>query len=80
VLQKELIRDSFVPDLEIQQMRQYNRRRFALVRNLQRAEQALDMVLQRCNIRLSNYVSDIGGKPMKKVLNASAKGRPIRTS
>jgi transposase len=74
VLQKELIRDSFVPGPEIQQMRQYNRRRFALTRNLQRAEQAQDMVLQRCNIRLSNYVTDIGGKSMKKVLNALSQG------
>ena len=56
VLQKELLKDSFVPGPEIQQMRQYNRRRFALNRNLQRTEQGLDLVLQRCNIRLSNYV------------------------
>jgi transposase len=74
VLQKDLLRDSFVPGPEIQQMRQYNRRRFALVRNQQRVEQALDMVLQRCNIRLSNYVSDIGGKSMKKVLKALSQG------
>jgi transposase len=74
VLQKELIRDSFVPGPEIQQMRQYNRRRFALTRNLQRAEQALDMVLQRCNIRLSNYVSDIGGQSMRKVIKAFSQG------
>jgi transposase len=74
VLQKELLRDSFVPGPEIQQMRQYNRRRFALVRNHQRAEQTLDLVLQRCNIRLSNYVSDIGGKSMRKVIKALSQG------
>lgn len=74
VLQKELIKDSFVPGPEIQQMRQYNRRRFALVKSLQRAEQALDLVLQRCNIRLSNYVSDIGGKSMRNVIRALSQG------
>jgi transposase len=74
VLQKELLKDSFVPGPEIQQMRQYNRRRFALNRNLQRAEQSLDLVLQRCNIRLSNYVSDIGGKSMRNVIKALSQG------
>jgi transposase len=74
VLQKELLKDSFVPGPEIQQMRQYNRRRFALNRNLQRAEQSLDLVLQRCNIRLSNYVSDIGGKSMRKIIKALSEG------
>jgi transposase len=74
VLQKELLKDSFVPGPEIQQMRQYNRRRFTLNRNLQRAEQSLDLVLQRCNIRLSNYVSDIGGKSMRNVIKALSQG------
>ena len=73
-LQKELLKDSFVPGPEIQQMRQYNRRRFALNRNQQRAEQSLDPVLQRCNIRLSNYVSDIGGKSMRNVIKALSQG------
>lgn len=74
VLQKELLKDSFVPGPDIQQMRQYNRRRFVLNRNLQRAEQSLDLVLQRCNIRLSNYVSDIGGKSMRNVIKALSQG------
>jgi transposase len=74
VLQKELIKDSFVPGPEIQQMRQYNRRIFVLNRSLQRAEQSIDLTLQRCNIRLSNYISDIGGKSMRKVIKALTEG------
>lgn len=38
--------------------------------NLLCAEQSIDLILQCRNIRLSNYVSDIGGKSMKKVIDA----------
>lgn len=74
VLQKGLIKGSFVPDARIQEMRQYNRRDSYLDRQLQRAEQAIDLILQRCNIRLSNYVSDIGSKSMRKVVRALSEG------
>lgn len=69
-LQKELIRSSYVPDQTIRQLRGYNRRMFYLNRNLRRAEQSIDLILQRSNIRLSNYVSDIGGKSYRKVVEA----------
>ncbi|MDR1055773.1 MAG: hypothetical protein LBL90_08130 [Prevotellaceae bacterium] len=36
----------------------------------QQAEATLNLTLQRCNIRLSNYVSDIGCKSMRKVVKA----------
>ncbi len=56
VLQKGLIKSSFIPDDQTQQLRYYNRKIFYLNRHSQRAEQALDLILQRCNIRLSNYI------------------------
>jgi transposase len=74
VLQKGLIKNSFIPDQQTQQLRQYNRKIFCLNRQKQRAEQAIDLILQRCNIRLSNYVSDIGGKSMRKVVTALSAG------
>ena len=74
VLQKELIKDSYVPDSIIQQLRQYNRRMFNLNKSKQRAQVGIDLTLQRCNIRLSNYVSDIGGKSMQKVVKALTDG------
>lgn len=57
-------------DSKIQELRQYSRRIFHLTRRKQQAESAIDLTLQRCNIRLSNYVSDIGCKSMRKVVNA----------
>lgn len=75
VLQKGLIRGSFIPESRIQELRQYNRRISYLNRNLQRADQSIDLILQRCNIRLSNYVSDVGGKSMRNVVRAMSTGQ-----
>lgn len=75
VLQKELIKGSFIPEHRIQELRGYNRRITYLNRNLQRADISIDLILQRCNIRLSNYVSDIGGKSMRKVVKALSMGQ-----
>jgi hypothetical protein len=74
VLQKDLIKDSYVPGPAIRQLRQYNRRMFYINRNKQRAEQAIGLTLQRCNIRLSNYVPGIGSKSMRKVVAAVING------
>lgn len=74
VLQKELIRGSYVPQPHIQEMRQYERFVFNLSRRVVHVEQQIDMQLQRCNIRLSNYVSDIGGVSMRKVIKAITQG------
>jgi len=74
VLQKDLIRGSYVPEAKIQELRQYSRRIFNLNRSKQRAEVSIDLTLQRCNIHLSNYVSDIGGKSMQKVVHALIRG------
>ena len=55
---KDLISKSFVPPEIIQQLRQYDRRIFDLDTEIVRKLSKLDGVMQRCNIRLSNYVSN----------------------
>lgn len=74
VLQKGLIRGSYVPDRMIQCLRQYERRNHELSKNIVHAEQRMDMILQRCNIRISNYVSCISCKDYQKVVNAIISG------
>lgn len=74
VLQKELIKGSFIPEPLIQDMRQYGRAITRIKRDIVRTEQQIDLVLQRCNIRLSNYVSDVKGKSMQKVVRAIIEG------
>ena len=74
VLQKGLIRGSYVPDRMIQCLRQYERRNHELSKNIVHAEQRMDMIIQRCNIRISNYVSSISCKGYQKVVNAIISG------
>ena len=71
---KELIGGSFVPPEDIQQLRQYDRRIFDLDEEIVRKLSKLDAVLQRCNIRLSNYVSNVDCKSYKKVVALLASG------
>ena len=71
---KELIGGSFVPPDDIQQLRQWDRRIFDLDEEIVRKLSKLDAVLQRCNIRLSNYVSNVDCKSYKKVVALLASG------
>ena len=74
-MQKGLIGGSFVPDEDLQQLRQYSRGYHYLSQQIVRVEQRLDNHLQRCNIRISNYVSNQGkNKSIRKVLKAIQKG------
>lgn len=70
VLLKNLVRNSFVPDGMIRQLRLYGRRINELNKDIVRCEQRIDMILQSCNIRISNHVSNISGKSYTKVVYA----------
>jgi transposase len=71
---KDLVRGSFVPPERIQQLRQYDRRIFDIDAEIVRKLSKLDAVLQRCNIRLSNYVSNTDTKSYKDVVDELCKG------
>ena len=71
---KELVRGSFVPPERIQQLRQYDRRIFDLDDEINRKLSKLDVALQRCNIRLSNYVSNTDSKSYKEVVARISEG------
>ena len=71
---KDLVRGSFVPDECIQQLRQYDRRIFDLDAEIVRKLSKLDAVMQRCNIRLSNYVSNTDTKSYKDVVDELCRG------
>jgi len=82
-LQKEMIRGSYVPADDVQQMRQYSRRYRYLGKCIVRVEQRLDNHLQRCNIRFSNYVSNQGSNvSMRKVVKKMIEGErdPVKLS
>lgn len=73
-LLKDLIRGSYVPEDRIQQLRQYDRRIFDLNKDIVYKLTKLDAALQRCNIRLSNYVSATDGKSYQNVVEKISDG------
>ena len=73
-LLKDLLKGSYVPDNLIQQLRQYDRRISDLNHEIVRKLGKLDAALQRCNIRISNYVSTTDGKSYKEVVRLITEG------
>lgn len=73
-LMKDLIKGSYVPPLIIQRLRQYNRRIFDLNKKVVYNLTKLDACLQRCNIRISNYVSSTDSKGYKGVVRCISQG------
>jgi transposase len=69
-LQKRLIKGSYIPGKNIQELRQYERRYVYLVGQVTRIEQAIDRQLHRCNIRITNFTSRIGSVSVMKVVRA----------
>ena len=74
VLMKDLVSGSYVPEQRIQELRQYERRYSNLNRKGVRVKSNMDTQLQRCNIRFSNYISDVGSQAMRKVVKQIISG------
>ena len=73
-LMNNLIASSFVPDEKIQRLRQYDRRIFDLNTEISRKLVKIDQCVQRCNIRISNYVSTTDSKGYRSVIELLAEG------
>ena len=73
-LLKNLIASSFVPDEKIQRLRQYDRRIFDLNASISRNLVKLDQCIQRCNIRISNYVSTTDSKGYRSIVKLISQG------
>ena len=71
---KHLVRGSFVPPERIQQLRLYDRRIYDLDDEIIRKLAKLDAAVQRCNIRLSNYVSNTDSVSYKSVIDKICEG------
>ena len=73
-LQKDLLASSFVPDDKIQRLRQYDRRIFDLNASISRNLVKLDQCVQRCNIRISNYISTTDSKGYRSIVKLISQG------
>ena len=74
-LRKELIRGSYVPSSEIQQLRQYNRRIFDINKQSVYIQNKIDAALQRCNIRIGNYRSNVRAKSYCEIVDMLSEGK-----
>ena len=74
-LTKDLIRGSYVPEERIQQLRLYDRRVHDLNHEIVTKLNRLDAALQRCNIRISNYVSSLDGKAYGDIVDLISEGK-----
>ncbi len=70
VIQKNLVRGSYVPGRHIQELRQFERRYVRLCEQSTRIEQEIDRQLHRCNIQITNYATKIGSVSVIKVVKA----------
>lgn len=73
-LMNNLIASSFVPDEKIQRLRQYDRRIFDLNTSISRNLVKLDQCMQRCNIRISNYISTTDSKGYRSIVRLISQG------
>ena len=73
-LLNNLIASSFVPDEKIQRLRQYDRRIFDLNASISRNLVKLDQCIQRCNIRISNYISTTDSKSYRSIVKLISQG------
>jgi len=74
VVQKNLVRGSYIPGRHIQELRQIERRYVRLCEQSTRIEQEIDRQLHRCNIQITNYTSKIGSVSVIKVVKAIIDG------
>lgn len=73
-LMNNLIASSFVPDEKIQRLRRYDRRIFDLNTSISRNLVKLDQCVQRCNIRISNYISTTDSKSYRSIVKLISQG------
>ena len=74
-----LIRPSFVPPVEIRQLRDLTRHRLKLVQDRHRVGNRIHKVLDDASLKLSTVASDILGATGRKIIEAIIAGKTVRT-
>ncbi|UUX33560.1 IS110 family RNA-guided transposase [Fundicoccus culcitae] len=72
-----LVNGSYVPDRDIQDLRQLTRHRSSVKEDLTRRKNQVHDILQRSNFKLSSYLSDIFGKTGQTLLHMFINGEAI---
>lgn len=69
-----LLRASFVPPEQVQDLRDLTRTRKQLVRECSQHKLRIQRVLERCNVKMGSVVSDVTGETGRAILNALITG------
>lgn len=72
-----LLRPSYVPDLDQQELRELTRTARMLARERARYKQRIQKHLEACNIKLGNVISNVMGKSGRRIIEALADGKII---
>ena len=75
LLQKGLLKGSFVPDELLRELREYERGYVRLGSHESRLEQAIERQLIKCNIRITSFASQIGSATVMKIVQAICEGQ-----
>jgi transposase len=74
LLQKGLLKESFVAEGLLAELREYTRGYERLCRHESRMEQTLERQLIKCNIRITSFASKIGSASVMKIIKAICEG------
>lgn len=72
-----MLRPSFVPDQDQQELRELTRTARKLARERARHKQRIQKHLEACNIKLANVITNILGKSGRKIIEAIIEGKII---
>jgi len=74
LLQKGLIKGSYIPEEHIRELREYERKYVSLCGQISRVEREIDNQLTKCNIRITSFASQTGSLSVMNVVKAIIEG------
>ncbi len=75
LLMNDMIKKSFVPDDQQEQLREFSRMRTKYIRQMSRVKNQIVRLLESCNFKIRSIVSDISTKTAQKLINAISNGQ-----
>lgn len=70
----DMVKPSFIPDEQQEQLREFTRMRTKYVQQMTRAKNQIVRLLESCNFKIRSIVSDISTKTAQKLIEAISKG------
>lgn len=75
LLMNDMIKKSFVPGEQQEQLREFTRMRTKYIRQMTRVKNQIVRLLESCNFKIRSIVSDISTKTAQKLINAISNGQ-----